>query len=112
MKIKLYADENFRKPTVEELRRLGYDILTAYEAGQANQDIPDEEVLAFAKQQKRAVITYNRKHFIKLHHHIKEHTGIIVCTEDHHDQRLAKNSHSQLTTHISLDNKLIRVNKP
>jgi len=112
MMIKLYADENFRQPAVEELRKLGYDVLTAYEAGQANQDIPDEEVLAFATQQKRVVITYNRQHFIKLHNKLKEHAGIIVCTENHNDQQLAQRVHTQLMAHISLDNKLIRVNRP
>jgi hypothetical protein len=59
MMIKLYADENFRQPAVE---KLGYDVLTAYEAGQAT-------------QQKRVVITYNRQ---KLHNKLKEHAGIIV----------------------------------
>jgi uncharacterized protein with PIN domain len=112
MMIKLYADENLRKAVVEELRQLGYDVLMAYEAKQANQRIPDENVLAFATQQKRAVITYNRKHFIKLHNHVKKHAGILVCTEDHNDQQLAQNIHTQLLLHVPLDNKLIRVKKP
>lgn len=43
---RLYADENFDEPVVEELRRLGYDVLTAQEAGQRKQ--PDPAVLAFA----------------------------------------------------------------
>jgi uncharacterized protein DUF5615 len=32
---RLYADENFPLPVVEELRRLGHDVLTIYETGQA-----------------------------------------------------------------------------
>jgi len=28
---RLYADENFPFPAVEELRRLGHDVLTSYE---------------------------------------------------------------------------------
>ncbi len=51
--------------------------MSLYEAGQANQGLSDEEVLAFATRQQRAVITYNRKHFIKLHHRLKLHAGII-----------------------------------
>jgi Domain of unknown function (DUF5615) len=43
--IRLYADENFELPVVEKLREKGYDILTAQEASQGNQGIPDEEVL-------------------------------------------------------------------
>jgi uncharacterized protein with PIN domain len=111
MMIKLYADENFRQPAVAQLRQLGYDVLTCYEAGQANQGLSDEEVLAFATQQQRAVITYNRKHFIKLHHRLKLHAGIIVCAEDRNDQQLAYRVHRQLITHTSLDNQLIRINQ-
>jgi hypothetical protein len=33
----LYADENFPLRVVEELRRLGHDVLTASEDGRANQ---------------------------------------------------------------------------
>jgi len=76
MMIKLYADENLRKTVVKELCQLGYDVLTAYEAIQANQRIPDEEVLGFATQQKRAVVTYNRRHFLKWHNNVKEHAGM------------------------------------
>jgi len=37
---RLYADENFDYPIVEELRRLGHVVLTAQEAGQGGQEIP------------------------------------------------------------------------
>lgn len=37
----LYADENFHLRVVEELRPLGHDVLTAQQAGQANQKILD-----------------------------------------------------------------------
>jgi hypothetical protein len=65
--VKLYSNENFPMDVVMELRRLGYDVLTSYDAGQANQGIPDEDVLTFATQQERAVITLNRDDFIALH---------------------------------------------
>jgi len=45
---RLYANENFPLPAVEELRRLGHDVLTSYESGRAGQAVPDEDVLAFA----------------------------------------------------------------
>jgi uncharacterized protein with PIN domain len=64
---KLYANENFRQPLVRELRKLGYDVLTSLEANQDNQGIPDSQVLEFAISQNRALITYNRKDFLKLH---------------------------------------------
>jgi hypothetical protein len=49
----LYSNENFPKRVVEELRRLGHDVLTCYEAGRANQKIPDDKVLQFAISQNR-----------------------------------------------------------
>ena len=38
----LYADEDFSYPVIQRLRQLGHDIVTAQEAGQANQgrDLP------------------------------------------------------------------------
>ena len=35
--IRLYSNENFPFPVVEELRRLGYDVLTTQDTGQAGQ---------------------------------------------------------------------------
>lgn len=45
---RLYADEDFPLPVVEELRRLGHDVRTAQDAGRAGQSIGDPEVLADA----------------------------------------------------------------
>ena len=44
----LYADENFHYDVVQALRLLGHNVLTAQEAGQAYQRIPDPAVLAYA----------------------------------------------------------------
>lgn len=52
---KLYANENFPLPVVLELRKLGHDVLTTLEAGKANQSIPDEAVLEFARLQSRTL---------------------------------------------------------
>ena len=73
----LYSNENFPQPVVEELRRLGHDVLTVLEAGKAEKAIQDDEVLAFASSLGRAVLTLNRKHFIKLHHERPKHSGIM-----------------------------------
>ena len=64
MTVALYADENFALPVVEELRRLGLDVLTMYEDGKANQSIPDDRVLALATEMQRALLTVNRRDFI------------------------------------------------
>jgi hypothetical protein len=55
-----YADECFPLPAVEALRRRGHDVLTAAEAGHANQRVPDHAVLTFATRTGRAVLTLNR----------------------------------------------------
>lgn len=40
---RLYANENFPMPVVEELRRLGHNVLTMLEAGQTGQAMSDAE---------------------------------------------------------------------
>lgn len=79
---RLYANENFPLPVVEALRQLGHDVLTVREAGEAGQAVPDDEVLAFAKDDGRALLTLNRKHFVRLHEEQTRHAGIIACTFD------------------------------
>jgi predicted nuclease of predicted toxin-antitoxin system len=86
---RFYADEQYPYPVVEWLRTLGHDVLTVQEAGNANQRIPDPDVLAFATQEGRAVLTQNRKDFIRLHQQQIEHVGIIACTSDRDWQALA-----------------------
>ena len=66
-RVRLYSNENFPIAMVEYLRSLDYDVLTSYDAGQANQGIPDDEVLRFATEQNRAVISFNRDDFVALH---------------------------------------------
>lgn len=71
--IRLYADEQFPFPVVQRLRQLGYDVLTAQDSGQANQKVPDDQVLSFATANNRAVITQNRRDFIRLHQQGQTH---------------------------------------
>jgi hypothetical protein len=78
----LYGNENLPLPVVEELRRLGHDVLTIHEMGQGGQAVSDEAVINFATERGRAVLTINRKHFIRLHYSQPNHAGIIVCTFD------------------------------
>lgn len=59
----LYADENFPLPVVEELRRLGFDVLTMYEDDKANQSLTNDAVLTIATDKERAFLTLNRKTF-------------------------------------------------
>jgi Domain of unknown function (DUF5615) len=86
----LYADEDFPLPVVEALRQLGHDVLTAQQSGNANQSIADADVLIFARAQGRALLTLNRREFIRLHRADQRHAGIIVCRHDTHFQALAE----------------------
>jgi hypothetical protein len=107
-----YADENFPRAVVEGLRRLGYDVLTALEAGQANQGIPDPDVLTFAIGLGRAVLTLNRRHFIRLHRQVGSHCGIVVCTPDADAPALAQRIHQAVTGESPVRAKLLRIVKP
>ncbi|CAB1084674.1 hypothetical protein D1AOALGA4SA_12185 [Olavius algarvensis Delta 1 endosymbiont] len=40
---RLYSNENFPLPVVEELRRFGHEVLTTLEAGVAGKSVPDEK---------------------------------------------------------------------
>ena len=109
---RLYADEDFSHPVVQCLRQLGHDIVTAQEAGQANQSIEDNAVLAFASERGRAVVTFNRRHFIHLHRVVPSHEGIIVCSRDDDVSALADRIHQQLASASSLKGQLLRINRP
>src|SRR5215468_7586137 len=110
--VALYVDEDFSYPVVQRLRQLGHDMLTAHEAGQAGQGIEDAAVLAFATAAGRAVLTFNRRHFIRLHTEISLHAGIIVCTRDDNIVALADRIHQQLQSTATLQNRLLRINRP
>jgi hypothetical protein len=108
----LYANENFPLPAVRELRRLGHDVLTTTEAGQAGQAAPDEAVLALAHREGRAVVTFNRRHFIRLHEAGGgRHSGIIVCTADFDFAALAGRIHAAMVAGGPLAGRLVRVTR-
>ena len=109
---RLYANENFPLPVVEELRRLGHDVITIQETGRAGQAMPDEAVLAFAHDADRTLLTLNRKHFIRLHREHRAHAGIIACTLDADFISLARRVHDAISANDSLTGQLIRVNRP
>ena len=97
---------------MQELRRLGHDVLTVREAGHADQAVPDDEVLAFARTRQRAVLTLNRRDFINLHKTQPHHFGIIVCTYDADFVAQAQRIHEVIESQPSLNSELMRVNRP
>lgn len=111
---RIYSNENFPRRVVEELRVPGHDVLTSFEAGRANQKVPDADVLAFATAQQRAVLTLNRFDFIRLHRETSgTHGGIVVCTRDDADPvAFARRIHTAVAVAGDPCGQLIRVVRP
>src|SRR5580704_1285683 len=105
----LYADEDFSFPIVEELRRLGHDVVTAQEDGRTATADPD--ILARAYFLGRAVLTYNRRHFERLHRQGAAHSGILSATHDNDFTGLAARIHARLAN-LTLGRWCLRVNRP
>lgn len=109
---RLYANENFPLPAVEALRELNYDVITVSETGKAEQSWPDDAVWEFATQDDRALLTLNRKHFIRLHNQGIEHAGIVACTVDPDFAGQAQRIDAAIKVEVSLHRTLLRVNRP
>lgn len=90
---------------------LGHDVLTTQEAGNAGQAIPDHAVLDFATRAGRAVLTLNRRDFIRLHKRGISHADVVVCTEDTDTAAQATRVHDSVTSLPSLAGQLVRVNQ-
>ncbi len=106
-----YADENFPRPVVVALRLLDHDVLTAYEDGRANQEIPDDQVLERAAQLGRAVLSMNRRDFARLHAAQQEHAGIVLCKNEADFEGQAQRIDNAVQLLTTLDNQLIRIQK-
>src|SRR5262249_54987738 len=106
-----YADENFPLRVIEELRRLGLDVLTALEDGRANQSLTDQAILFRATELSRAILTLNRRDFKRLHLEMPEHAGIIICTEDPDRLGQAQRIAESIAGVEELRGLLIRVNR-
>lgn len=106
---RLFADEDFSRPVVDELRRLGHDIITVMEIGKANQRWPDDAVFTFALRERRAILTKNRRHFYKLHEQNPAHPGIIACSENPDFLAVAQKIHAAVHSTEFLVGKFIRI---
>ena len=109
---RLYANENIAAQVVSEPRRLGDDVLTMLEAGNANAAVPDTEVLAFAAAHGRILLTNNRRHFLRLHQdRTEDHAGIVLCTFDLDFAKQARRIHDAVAGVPEMKNRLLRVNR-
>ena len=110
---RFYSNENIPIQVVTELRQLGHDVLTSFEAGRANAAVPDFEVLNFAAAEDRILLSLNRRHFIRLHgNRSADHAGVIVCTFDPDFSALARRIDAVIAGEPAVRNQLIRVNRP
>jgi predicted nuclease of predicted toxin-antitoxin system len=79
--VELYLDEDVSVLVAELLRSHGFDVLPAREAGQLGKS--DEEQLAYALSQSRALVSHNRSDFEALAQQYFEaertHYGIILA---------------------------------
>ena len=69
-------------------------------------------MLSFAVSDNRAVLTFNRADFIRLHKDKQPHSGIVVCTNDSDVPGLTARIHQALAACPVLDNQLIRIVRP
>jgi hypothetical protein len=96
---RFYSNENIALQVVMELRRLGHDVLTSMDAGNANSAVPDSEVLAFATAEDRVLLSHNRRHFLQLHRRrTRGHAGIVLCTFDPDFSRQAQRIHNAVSS--------------
>ncbi|MDX2141400.1 MAG: DUF5615 family PIN-like protein [Chloroflexota bacterium] len=109
---RLYADENFSQPVVNRLRELGHDVLTTRDVGKADQRISDPEVLQYASEVERILLTFNNWDFVTLHERMPDHAGIIACTEDRDIEALAQRIHAVLEANPDMKGKLVRIKRP
>jgi hypothetical protein len=78
--MRVYADEDIPDAVVQELRRLGHDVLTAQEDNQHGAD--DSQILTRAHALGRTALTHNRWHFERLNRLGMPQSGIVSATQD------------------------------
>ena len=83
LSLRLYLDRHVMTRLADDLARRGYDCLTTQQAGKDT--VSDEEQLAFAAANSRAIVTYNIRDFAPLHEQWlatrRQHAGIIVSRQ-------------------------------
>jgi Domain of unknown function (DUF5615) len=81
--IRLYLDEDVHKRVAVALRLRNFDAVSTHEVGGWGRS--DEDQLAFAATQGRAIFTFNTPDFLRLHmdwlRGNREHSGIIVSDQ-------------------------------
>jgi len=81
--IRLYLDEDVHKQAAEALRLRGYDVVSVHEV--KTWHLSDAEQLEYAVKNERAIFSFNRGDFSKIHNQYltsnRHHFGIIVSKQ-------------------------------
>jgi predicted nuclease of predicted toxin-antitoxin system len=81
---KLYLNEHLSPRLAIQLRSYGFDVTSSHGARMLSSD--DEEQLALAASEQRAIVTFNFGDYVELHERYiagaKQHWGIILSTEE------------------------------
>jgi uncharacterized protein with PIN domain len=87
---RLYLDEDTLPELAALLRDRGYDVLSAHDIGALG--ITDEEQLAIAISERRAIVSSNRRDFARLATHCSEngieHWGIVLMYRQYRRREL------------------------
>lgn len=81
--IRLYTDEDVNIAVAGQLNRLGYEVLTCVEAGNANLSLSDDWQLGYATAHQRTILVHNIDDYIaedqKWRAEGREHYGIVFA---------------------------------
>jgi predicted nuclease of predicted toxin-antitoxin system len=81
---RLYLNENIPPRLAGQLRGYGFDVVSSQEAQMLSQD--DEQQMAWAASEQRAIVTFNFADFVVLHEKYlqggRDHFGIVLSTEE------------------------------
>lgn len=81
--MKLALDEMYAAAVAEQLRRRDHDVIAVAERADLR-GAPDEDLLAWARTEDRALVTDNQRDFIPIHHRCiasgHDHNGLILTT--------------------------------
>jgi predicted nuclease of predicted toxin-antitoxin system len=79
--VKFYLDEDLPPQIAAQLRRKGFDAVSAYDVGQVH--VPDQAHLAYAAREGRCLVSRNVRHFAQLSQDAvarqEPHGGIVLC---------------------------------
>ncbi len=81
--MKLLLDEMYTAAVAEQLRERDHDVIAVAERADLR-GTPDEDLLAWARTEDRALVTDNQRDFIPIHHRAvadgHDHEGLILTT--------------------------------